>query len=102
MIFHKFPKEVAKMSATNAAASYAESQASKTKMRVGDSRKTCNVAGYRTPEGRLRIAYDLYAPEYPEGCEPGIVDYTAVLRFYPNETHGYDTYAENFRPLEKE
>lgn len=47
------------------------------------------VAAYRWPDGRVGIAYDMYAPQYPEGAEPGIATIHYDVQHFPNDTSGY-------------
>lgn len=54
------------------------------------------VAAYRWPDGRIGVAHDMYAPEHPEGTEPGLADVRYEVRHYPNDTSGYHPHVMNF------
>lgn len=47
------------------------------------------VAAYRWPDGRVGVAYDMYAPQHPAGTEPGLAEIHYQVRHYPNDTSGY-------------
>lgn len=90
MIFTPFPPQIAERSAEAARLS-----------RMGKPLRDhviAQVAAYRTEDGAVRPAYDLYAPMHPAGAEPGLADLSCRLRWHPNDTHSYDTNATNFTP----
>lgn len=88
-----FPPVLVQISARNAAASV-EARRGK---RPGDH-LIDGVAAYRTPDGKLHAAYDLYEPTYPEGAEPGLGRISSRLEYYPNDTAGYRSHVTDFRP----
>lgn len=92
-----FPAPYAAETVERTRAAYEASK--KTRLRIGDSRTCKDCAAYRLPCGTVRGVYDPYRPTYPAGAEPGLADLTDVLRYYPNDTHGYTTTAANFRPV---
>ena len=98
MKFLPFPEEIAK---ETIAATQARWQAFKRrKVRVGDTYTHTRCACYRMPDGALRPVYNPYRPEYPEGAVPGLGTVRSTLKWYPNETTGYEFSVFDFEPLE--
>lgn len=57
------------------------------------------VAAYRWPDGRVAPAHDMYAPQHPEGTEPGLARIRYDVRHYPNDTSGYVPEILTFRSV---
>lgn len=57
------------------------------------------VAAYRWPDGRVAPAHDMYAPQHPEGAEPGLARIRYDVRHYPNDTSGYVPEILSFRSV---
>lgn len=57
------------------------------------------VAAYRWPDGRVSPAHDMYAPQHPEGTEPGLARIRYGVRHYPNDTSGYVPEILSFRAI---
>ena len=91
LIFHPFPALLAERSAAAAADS------NRKRTRPGDHVLE-GVACYRTSDGTLRMAHDLYDPRCSGGDEPGLGRVTCRLVHYPNDTHGYETSVTDFVP----
>jgi hypothetical protein len=97
MNFFPVPKSLAEVSAASAKASYD----AKVKSRRGPgNHSTENLACYQMPDGKIRPCHDLYRPQYPEGSVPGIGTVDYVLRYYPNDTQGYDAFVRDFVPFD--
>lgn len=47
------------------------------------------VAAFRWSDGRVGLANNMYAPQHPEGTEPGLADVRYTVEHYPNDTSGY-------------
>ncbi|MBW3243455.1 hypothetical protein KUV57_12345 [Epibacterium sp. DP7N7-1] len=87
-----FPPALAEVSAKNAKMQYSA--------RMGKSKDyvSRDLAVYRDADGRLHRAYNSFEPQYPEGAEPGLGDVSARLKYYPNETSGYELTVTTFTP----
>lgn len=98
MNFHKFPDTVAPFVEKLSAAYKARIAAGR-----GNDRATRNETdwpAYRLPSGEIRIAHNLYRPEYPEGATPGLADCRLVPSYGPaGHYDGYSFHPSNFRPL---
>lgn len=57
------------------------------------------VAAYRWPDGRVAPAYDMYAPQHPEGAEPGLARIHYEVRHHPNDTSSYEPRILTFRSV---
>lgn len=57
------------------------------------------VAAYRWPDGRVAPAYDMYAPQHPEGAEPGLARIHYEVRHHPNDTSSYEPKILSFRSV---
>lgn len=57
------------------------------------------VAAYRWPDGRVAPAHDMYAPQHPEGTEPGLARIRYGVQHYPNDTSGYVPEILTFRSV---
>jgi hypothetical protein len=57
------------------------------------------VAAFRWPDGRIAPAYDMYAPQHPEGAEPGLARIRYEVRHHPNDTSSYDPMILTFRSV---
>lgn len=57
------------------------------------------VAAYRWPDGRVAPAHDMYAPQYPEGAEPGLARIHYEVRYHPNDSSSYDPRILTFRSV---
>ncbi|MCA9774615.1 MAG: hypothetical protein KC466_19500, partial [Myxococcales bacterium] len=57
------------------------------------------VAAYRWPDGRVAPAYDMYAPQHPEGAEPGLARILYEVRHHPNDTSSYEPRILTFRSV---
>lgn len=88
-----FPPVLVQISARNAAASAAAGRGKGSRDHVVDG-----VAAYRTQDGKLHPAYDLYEPTYPSGAEPGLGRLVSRLEHYVNDTSGYRSHVTDFRP----
>lgn len=88
-----FPPILVQISARNAAASAEAGRGKGARDHVADG-----VAAYRTADGKLYAAYDLYEPTYPSGAEPGLGRLVSKLEHYPNDTAGYRSHVTDFRP----
>ncbi|MEP3668992.1 MAG: hypothetical protein ABJN42_19890 [Roseibium sp.] len=93
MNFLPFPAELARISATAA-------QARVDARKSPGSYKSDGAAAYRTADGKVQLAYDPYKPQYPEGAEPGLAVGEHNLKYYPNDTSGYESHATNFMSIE--
>lgn len=89
--FLPFPPKLAEISRASA------SNHARTGMKPRDH-ETPGVAAFRMPDGTLRIAHDILAPQYPKGATPGIATAHLRLKHYPNDTSGYQITADGFRP----
>lgn len=89
MRFTPFPSTLVRISARNAAAHHAA------RVRPGDH-EIDGIAAYRMADGKVRLAYDPYRPDFPEGAEPGLARASYGLRHYANETSGYVSSASGF------
>jgi hypothetical protein len=57
------------------------------------------VAAFRWPDGRVAPAHDMYAPQYPEGAEPGLARIHYEVRYHPNDSSSYDPRILTFRSV---
>jgi hypothetical protein len=57
------------------------------------------VAAYRWPDGRVAPAHDIYAPQHPEGAEPGLARIHYEVRHHPNDTSSYHPNILTFRSV---
>lgn len=57
------------------------------------------VAAFRWPDGRVSPAYDMYAPQHPEGAEPGLARIHYQVRYHPNDTSSYEPRVLTFRSV---
>ena len=57
------------------------------------------VAAYRWPDGRIAPAYDMYAPQHPDGAEPGLARIHYDVRHHPNDTSSYEPRILTFRSV---
>jgi hypothetical protein len=57
------------------------------------------VAAYRWPDGRVAPAYDMYAPQHPEGAEPGLARIHYEVRHHANDTSSYEPKILTFRSV---
>lgn len=58
-----------------------------------------SVAAYRTPTGMVSLAYDMYAPEHPEGSEPGLANVKYEAQHHPNDSSSYRPVILNFMSI---
>lgn len=95
-----FPPALREIAAANTSAEYEARLAQRRAQRVNtpSDHVSLQAAAYRLPNGAVKPAYDLYNAEYPEGAEPGLADMTHRVKYYPNDTHGYQTSCSNFAP----
>jgi len=57
------------------------------------------VSAYRWPDGRVAPAHDMYAPQHPEGAEPGLARIKYEVRHHPNDTSSYHPNILTFRSV---
>lgn len=57
------------------------------------------VAAFRWSDGRVAPAYDMYAPQHPEGAEPGLARIHYEVRHHPNDTSSYEPRILTFRSV---
>jgi hypothetical protein len=57
------------------------------------------VAAYRWPDGRVAPAHDMYAPQHPDGAEPGLARIHYEVRHHPNDTSSYEPKILTFRSV---
>lgn len=88
-----FPPVLVQISARNAAASVEARRGKRPGDHVLDG-----VAAYRTADGKIHPAYDLYEPTYPAGAEPGLGRLASRLEHFPNDSSGYRSHVSDFRP----
>lgn len=93
-----FPSTIIAMSAARARVEQADDRP---KPRVGDVRVIENAPAYRLPNGRIQLCYDPYTPTYLAEAEPGLATQRGVLKYYPNDTTGYEYSASDFITLEQ-
>lgn len=93
MHFIPFPITLAETSSENAKRQY---EARKGK-RASDHTSE-GVACYLDEAGKLHMAHDPYDPKYPYGATPGLGTVHARLKFFPNDTSGYDFHVTDFTP----
>lgn len=91
-----FPSTIVALSSERARASQ---KADKKRPRVGDVEVTLNTPAYRRPDGHIQLCYDPYTPSYPADCEPGLATQRGVMKYYPNDTMGYQYSASDFITL---
>lgn len=95
-----FPPTLVRISATAAHDRIAQAQKdARRKSFVMKDHESDNVAVIRGINGKIRPAYDVYAPEHLPGEEPGLGRVSYKVRHYPNDTSGYESEVVSFESI---